>query len=302
MATRPRAQALRRDPGDLRWTGPAQILAASILWGTTGTTQALAPQGLSTAAFAALRVVVGGIALVGLALVQRALPAPGLAVRRACVPASALVGAQLSFFTAVDRTGVAVGTVVAIGSSPVWAGAIGWLLRREQPGRRWVTATALALAGCALLLTAGRGLDVDPLGVALALVVGGGYAVYTITTKDLISRHAPDSVTASVFGLAAVAMAPILFLSDLEPMLSPLGLAAVAHVGLVTVALGYSLFSRGLIRVRAADALTLTLAEPLTAAFLGAVVLDERLTAPAWGGTALILVSLVMLTARSKRA
>jgi DME family drug/metabolite transporter len=284
-----------------RGMGPVQILTAAILWGTTGTTQALAPAGVSTAGVAALRVVVGGVALVAVALLRRALPARGLSLVRACIPAGALVGAQLCFFAAVERTGVAVGTVVSIGSAPVLGGALTWLFRRHAPGRRWAFATAMALVGCALLLTAGRSLEVDPFGVALALVVGAGYAAYTLTTRDLVSSHSPDAVTAIVFGLAAAAMAPVLAVVPLEPMLSPWGVAATAHLGLLTVAFAYSIFTRGLRHVRAADALTLTLAEPLTATVLGAVVLDERLTLPAWAGTGLILSSLVALSVEPGR-
>lgn len=39
------------------------ILAAAMLWGTTGTAQALAPAGVNPLALGALRVAIGGIAL-----------------------------------------------------------------------------------------------------------------------------------------------------------------------------------------------------------------------------------------------
>ena len=49
----------------------------------------------------------------------------------------AVAGYQLAFFSAVARTGVAVGTMVAIGSAPVLAGLLAWLVRGEQPPGRW---------------------------------------------------------------------------------------------------------------------------------------------------------------------
>ena len=176
--------------------GSLQIVVASVLWGTTGTAQALAPAGVTPAAIASVRLSLGGAALVVVAAALRAVPVRGLALRPVCVAAACLVVAQLSFFTAVDRTGVAIGTVVAIGSSPIAAGVLTWLRGDGIPGRKWWVATALAVAGCVLLLTAGRAVEVDAAGVGLALVVGLGYAGYTLTTKDLVGAHAPHAVTA----------------------------------------------------------------------------------------------------------
>jgi drug/metabolite transporter, DME family len=278
-----------------RATGVAriQILAGAVLWGTTGTAQAFAPKGASPLAIASTRVALGGLTLVVLAAgrwqLKKLQPKP-VAVGAAC-----LVVAQLCFFSAVERTGVAVGTVVAIGSAPLAAGALGWWARAERPGVRWAVATLLGVGGCMLLLTGGRSIDVDATGVGLALVVGVGYAGYTLATKDLIAHHSPDAVTAAVFAVAAVCMVPVLVRVDLAWAAQPRGFAIVAHLGVLTVGLAYSLFARGLTLIPAAPAVTLTLAEPLTAGILGVVVLDESLTPPAATGIALMLAGLVLL-------
>jgi len=81
----------------------------------------------------------------------------------------------------------------------------------------------------------------------------------------------------------------------------PDGLLVVLHLGLVATALAYFLFARGLRSVPAVHAVTLSLAEPLTAATLGILVLKERLTPEATIGMALVLAGLVVLgTARSR--
>jgi DME family drug/metabolite transporter len=91
-------------------------------------------------------------------------------------------------------------------------------------------------------------------------------------------------------------MVPFLFVADLGWLSQPEGVAIALHLGLVTVAFAYSIFSRGLIVVPAAIAVTLTLAEPLTAGVLGVVVLDERLSFLAAVGILLVLASLMLLT------
>ncbi len=57
-----------------------------------------------------------------------------------------------AFLLAVDRTGVAVGTVVAIGFGPFFAGAMEWGWRGVQPSRGWFLGTVVTVAGGVLLV------------------------------------------------------------------------------------------------------------------------------------------------------
>jgi DME family drug/metabolite transporter len=66
----------------------------------------------------------------------------------------------------------------------------------------------------------------------------------------------------------------------------------------ITVALAYLLFGRGLTGVGVGAAGTLTLAEPATAATLGVAVLGERPGAATAAGIGLIVAGLVALAAR----
>jgi DME family drug/metabolite transporter len=291
---------LRERPPRRLFDGRLLILAASVLWGTTGTSQALAPPGAQPVGIATVRVALGGAVLVLAASRLRSLRS-GVPVAAVMIAAASLVIAQLCFFAAVDRTGVAIGTAVAIGTSPIVAGALAWVLRGERLGARWVAATALSVAGCTLLLTTGRTVAVDAIGVGLALIVGVGYAGYTLATKAIVDRHPPEVAIGAVFGVSAVCMAPLLFFVRLDWVLHPTGAFIAAHLALVTVALAYTMFARGLRTVAGPTAVTLTLAEPLTAALLGVAVLRERLTAPAIAGVVLVLAGLTLLTAGSPR-
>jgi DME family drug/metabolite transporter len=66
--------------------------------------------------------------------------------------ALAVAGYPVTFYPAVARTGVAMATVIALGSAPVFAGLLAWATGQGRPGRRWATAAAAAVLGCAALV------------------------------------------------------------------------------------------------------------------------------------------------------
>lgn len=273
------------------------ILAAGVLWGTTGTSQALAPSGAQPLTVGALRLVIGGIALLLLALWRRAFVGSGSWPLLSTIVAALLVALyQLTFFAAVAKTGVAVGTIVGIGSAPVAAGILGRLLHGEILTRRWLLATALAIGGCtSLALSGGGSVRVDPLGILLALGAGASYAGYTLAVKNLLPGRSADAVMAIVFCLGALLLSPFLLSGELSWLQQPRGVAVALHLGLFATALAYWFFVRGLLAVPVSTAVTLSLAEPLTAALLGVSLLGEELTALALGGILLIFSGLVVL-------
>lgn len=283
--------------------GTLLILLAAVLWGTTGTSQALAPSGAHPLAVGALRLAVGGGALLLLALFRGQVTRDCFRQPGVTLLAALLVAAyQLAFFEAVSTTGVAVGTMVGIGSGPLFAGLLAFLIHSERPGSRWLIATALAVAGLSVLFIPAPGSvsQVRITGVLLALAAGASYAGYTLAIKRLLPGSSPDAVIAVVFTLGGILLAPFLFRSDLRWAFEPGGLLVVLHLGLVATALAYLLFASGLRSVPSVHAVTLSLAEPLTAATLGILVLKERLTFTAMIGMVLVLTGLVVLvSARS---
>jgi len=276
-----------------------QVLLAAVCFGTTGTAQALGP-GASPVAVGAARIVVGGALLVAVAGAMR--------VRRPPVGGTVVAIAlgvcvyQLSFFAAVDLTGVAVGTVVAIGTGPAAAGLLGRLVNGEQLTGRWALATACAAVGVALLAGDGGG-SVDPSGIALAVVAGAGYATCTVLSKRLLVRgFAPEGVMAAGFGGAAVLLVPVLIVAGPGFLGSAGGLGLALYLGAIPTALAYVLFSRGLRSLTSGETATLVLAEPLTAAALGVVVLGEHSSVAAGAGAALVLAGLAILALPRRRS
>ncbi|MGI5268582.1 DMT family transporter [Nonomuraea sp. CA-218870] len=277
--------------------GPLAVVGAAVLWGTAGTAGLLVSA--DSVALAAARLVIGGAALAVFARsgLRRALR-PGL-----LLAAVAVAAYQLCFFAAVARTGVAIGTVVAIGSGPVFTGLLSWALHRRRPSARWAAATAAAVAGCVALI-AGGGAEAGGQvvsGVLLALLGGLLYAFYAVSAAGAIGAGAESNAVMGVlFGGAAVLMLPVLLWQGVGWLGEPASLLAVLYLGLGTTALSYFLYGRGLRTTPVATAATLALAEPAVAALLGLVVLGERLTPVSVAGLVLLAISLVAVALPEK--
>jgi DME family drug/metabolite transporter len=291
---------------------PLAVLLAAVCFGTTGTALVFAPDDASPASVGAIRIVIGGAILAALLLGGRGgreVP-PRIEGTRAATVALVVVGAvaiaayQPLFFLGTSASGVAVGTIVALGSAPVLTGALEWLVRRRFPGTVWLVATAIASVGVILLSGSGSGpARADTIGLLGSLGAGASYAVYALVAKALIDRGERPSWTMGVlFGVAAIVTAPVLVGSDLSWLSDATGVAVALWLGVVTTAVAYRLFGSGLERLSASTAATLTLAEPATATLLGVLLLGESLTGAAVLGVSALVVAIVVLVIPWRRA
>ncbi|MDI3403809.1 DMT family transporter [Streptomyces cavernicola] len=300
--------------------GALSVLAASVLWGTTGTAATFAP-GVGPLAIGAVAMGLGGLlqALIAAPLIAR--HAPALRARRGTVLLGALAVAvyPLAFYSSMRLAGVAVGTVVSIGTAPLASAVIERLVDRRQLTRRWKIGAALGLTGTVLLCLAeaahapasggqdggqggGHTLAGTLLGVALGLVAAATYALYSWTAHRLIVGGVPSrAAMGAVFGVGGLLLLPVLLVTGGPLLASWSGAAVGAYMALVPMFAGYVLFGWGLAHVPASTATTLSLLEPAVAAVLAVLVVGERLPAVGWVGVALVVACLAVLTAPVRR-
>ncbi len=280
-----------------RNAGNILVLLAAVLWGTTGTAQACAPEGFNPLVIGSLRLLIAGLLLLLLSALKGSLSSI-LRCRKIALVLAALLAAgyQLCFFSAVAKTGVAIGTVVGIGSAPLIGGLLGRLFRQERLQGRWYIAVLLAITGCTFLSCAnGHQVHVDMTGILLALGAGACYAGMTIVLKEVLQHSEAISVMAVVFSLAAIMLIPVLLCNGLQWLLQTRSLLVVFHLGLVATAIPYILFARGLRVTTVTTATVLTLAEPMTAASLGILLLHEPMNLQVLAGIVLIFAGLGFL-------
>ena len=215
---------------------------------------------------------------------------------------------NLAFFAGVRLAGVAVGTTIAIGSGPLFAGAAQALITpRRPPVPLWWLGTALAIAGGAAIAFGKGGVaPVDATGLLLCLSAGLSYAIYTLTAKSLSTHASPARASLWVFGTAAVLALPAAWLiapSGAADLLAAggRGWLVVAWLGVMATGVAYLLFSSALRFISAATGVALAMGEPLTAFTLAVRVLGEPLRASGLIGIALIMAGLALVVTGERR-
>lgn len=296
--------------------GVLAVAVAATVWGTTGTATHFAP-GVPAVVFGAVTFGLGGLVL--------AASAGGGTVRaianRTTRPwvvlgAVALVVYAVAFYAALAGAGVALGTTVAIGSSPVCAGVVEWVAERRPVGRRWVAATGVSVLGMVLVTVArpsesGGGAGPVALGVLAALVAGLTYALYSWSVARGMGAGAASGpasagrargVVGAVFGLAAVPLVVLALATGHDALATPGNWPVFAYLALVPTVLGHLLYAVGLRSVRASVATLTSLLEPVVAAVLAVLVVGEHLGPAGWSGVVLVVLGVGLLAVPTRSA
>ncbi len=281
---------------DFRGHPAVGVVVASVLFGTSGTARSFAPESASSLSVAGVRLMVGAVPLLAYGLATDGRNRPRLRAE-AVAAGAAMALFQVCFFSAMEHSGVAVGTMLTIGSGPVIAAVIDSLLGR-RPSRRVIIALFSALVGLAMLVLGSPpegDTSFSVAGVFFAVGAGASYAVYTLLCKRLLDDGWSGTWTmAWSFVVAAVLGVAFVVPSSLDWLGTPSGPVTVAYLGLATISVAYLLYARSLSRLTGSMVVTLTLVEPVTATVLGALVLGEDIRPVSWLGAAVVLAALVV--------
>lgn len=282
--------------------GPLCLILAALCFSTTGTAQALAPEGSHPLGIGALRMQVGALALWAWCHCRHCLPAalPHWPLRWLLPAVLGLTGFQVFFFWGVQEVGVAVGTVTALGVSPIVAAILARVLLGEKPSRIWYPSTALALAGL-VLLNLGGSQSMSAAALALPLLAGICYGGYFVCAKPLGRMHAPEHIMLMVCTGSGLLLLPAHVCLPTAWLLEPAGLGVALYLGVVTSALAFSLTLAGLRRTPTAMAATLGLVEPLGAACWGIFLLHEPVGLQELSGMGLLFGGVALLALGKNR-
>ncbi|MEG2047331.1 MAG: EamA family transporter [Comamonas sp.] len=292
--------------------GVALVSLAGVLWGTSGTAQHLGAAGLSPFWVGAAQLVVASLFLLaGLCWSLRRSPADQLLLcpRDAGLRWSWFAWASLGiggysvfFYAGIQLAGVGVGTAVAIGSSPIWAGLLQALVLRAPLSPLWWAGTLVSVGGgAAMVMGKGSGDAVSWPGLTMCLLAGLSYAGYALINKRLVSHMPPKVVNFYVFAGAALFALPVAWLQAGVPQWSLSALLVVVYLGLVVSGIAHLLFSIGLRHISGPTGVTLSLVEPVAAFLLAVWIVGEHQPLAAWLGLLAVLAGLMVVIGAEMR-
>ncbi len=281
------------------------------LAGTAGTVAAIYAINTPSPVIGFVRLFIGAITLLILApfLGGKLSQLPRLITR----PGVWIMGAssasyQVFFFASVDRTGVATAALITVGCIPVSAGIVGWIFLRERPSKIWYISTAIAISGL-VIASLGELQTNDATGLIFAVIAGSGIGAYINAAKIEVRAGGHSSqLPGMAFLLGSIGLFFVVRSDLLQMEWTTQTILLAVYLGAVTMGIANGIQMLGLRGISPGVASTMMLADPVTAAVLGVVVLGEAVTLNGTVGLILVVIGLAMQsfsageeTARSKK-
>jgi drug/metabolite transporter (DMT)-like permease len=231
--------------------------------------------------------------LAGALLVMRGplLAASGERARLAALAVFGYAVETFCFFSAAEH-GTAAAVTLLFFTYPVFVMLGSWVLGRGAPARLTVVALACAVAGAVVVATGGS-LSIDGIGVAFALGAAITYTGYLLGADVVLRRT--NAMTGSMWVSAGASVGLLAYALATGRWAPPEGWDAswpILGMGVASAGAFVALLA-GLRRIGAVRTSIVASTEPLAAALLGFVFLDERVTLGLVAGGVLILVGAV---------
>lgn len=293
---------MKRRPGGETLGALFVALAAVLFGGTVILGKLLANRDYPVTSMLAIRFGIGATLLAStLALLRQPLrPAPGEARGLIALGAVGYAAESALFFQALGH-GTASAVTLLFFTYPALVAVYSAVLGLGVPG--WLTIGSLvaAVAGAALVVGASGGLAVSSAGVAFALGSALTFSLYLIGAEVVLQRTSSLAASMWVSASASMALGAMALLGgDGRLPLGPREWWPIVGMGAFTAAAFSSLFI-GLRRLGAVRTSIIAALEPVAAAALAFVFLDEPLRAGTVAGGVLILFASVTASLARRR-
>jgi DME family drug/metabolite transporter len=267
------------------------------LAGTAGTVAAIYAINTPSPVIGFVRLSIGAITLLILApfLGGKLRQLPRLITR----PGVWIMGAssasyQVFFFASVDRTGVATAALITVGCIPVSAGIVGWIFLRERLSKIWYISTAIAISGL-VIASLGELQTNDATGIIFAVIAGSGIGAYINAAKiEVRAGGHSTQLPGMAFLLGSIGLFFVVQGDLLQVEWTTQTILLAVYLGAVTMGIANGIQIVGLRGISPGVASTMMLADPVTAAVLGVVVLGEAVTINGTIGLILVVIGLAM--------
>lgn len=282
------------------------VLGAGILWGVAGLfVDYIGNLGFSPIQVSALRWIFSAVLMtVGIAIINP----KKLRIRLChlwwfvCTGIGCILLSSTLYFISIKETTAAVGNILMY-TSPIWILIFSVIFFKEKITVPKIVSLVLAIGGCAFAtgVIGGADLKFSTYGIITGVLSGLFYGLYSIVGKAIMRMY--DSVTVILY-TAIFAGLGALFIVDL-PQTALMVAETNALIPTILLALAvtiapYTLYTVGLKHCRATRASIMACIEPMTAAFVGTIVLHQPFTAFQFLGILMILGAGFILQMKTK--
>lgn len=285
----------------------ALIMLSGILWGTIGLfVKVLDAKGSTSEYTTFMRMFFAFLLLLAITLIKEGTAA--FRIGKRTMLSCALLGFvsmslnNLCYTNAVNRLGMSLAAAILY-MAPIFTSIQSKLIFHEKIGKNKMTALALNVLGCGLAATGGK-LSLEGLSV-IGLMFGIG-AAFAYSTQNIFGRLATDEASpfvvatynfffAAVFTLAVAR--PFSGMSDpFDPQILMWGL----FFGLIPTTIAYLLYFAGIQGLKETSKVPVFCSlELVVATMLGGLLFNEDLPPASLLGTAMILVSIILMNRRT---
>jgi drug/metabolite transporter, DME family len=289
-----------------RRLGFLAVSSAAVLWAFGGTyARKLIDRGASPLEITEARAWIAFVVLGAFILVRNRTRGPRALGERAPAWIVVLFGLSIAaanyfYYSSVASLPVAVAIVIqytAPGLVVLWLA----LATRRPPSRRIVGALAAALLGVALLaelptLLSGGDTSLAGRGVAAAIASAFAFASYILTGEHVERAAGPEGALVRGFGVAGVMWIVVqAFRGRPDTLFDGSLLPGVVLLGIVATVIPFSLFLWGLARIGPSRAGIVSTLEPLSAAVLAYLWLNQSLGGWQIAGAALVVIGIAVV-------
>lgn len=286
-----------------RTIGASQVLLAGVFWGTYGTIASFLPDSIPSLTVGAIRLAVGAL---GLAIILAFTRKGRIITKGAKFPllsigisAGALAVAQTTLYLGIRYAGVTIATMIFIGTPPLFSGLFAQFVRKDRQSLSWLVSSVIIATGCTLMAISGDVATVGNrliLGSLFAATAGAGWTFVGTLLRNMHKNASPLESSFVVMAATAILLIPIAVSQGFAWASEPRAIWLSLALGVVSASIPYWLFTTGARLIPASHAFLYGLSEPITASFLGLVVLGERLSGIGSIGYLAVVTGLVLFS------
>lgn len=271
------------------------ILLAAIMWGTLGVfTKNLTSLGFSTVDLLFVRAVVTFL----VAFITYSIKYSSELKLKKFSDIKYFIGTgifsylffNMCYMNAIIETSMGVAAILLY-TAPAIVMIISVILFNEKITYKKIIIVAVTFGGCCMVTGIGGGSSVSLKGIILGLCSGLGYALYSIFGKFAIKRgYSSAVITTYTFLFVAIGILPFTDVFSLVNHINQEGVwLQFIFSSILTGALPYFAYTKGLTSVPASSASVMASLEPVVASVLGIVVFSESLSFMKIGGICLVM-------------